>query len=95
MSAHEIQFEDAEGQAIGGLVLLDQGNRQLRCDWFGVCGNQAVIAVSPSTRGAAPQLACPAHLPNIFLSIWKTRNPPRLRVRDGSALLARNDQVGR
>jgi hypothetical protein len=94
MGAQEILFEDAEGQVIGGLVLLGQGHRQLRCDWFGTCGNQAVIAVSPSVRRAAPQLACLVHLPNIFLSIWQAHKPPRLRVRDGSALLARNEQVG-
>lgn len=93
MGAIEIMLEDREGRTVGGLVLLDQGHRQLPCDWFGTCGNQAVVAVSPSVPRAAPQLACQAHLPNIFLSIWQTHNPPRLRVRDGSRLLALNDKA--
>jgi hypothetical protein len=86
-------MQDREGRDVGGLILLDQGHRRLNCDWFGTCTNKAVAAVVPKEKRAAPQLACGTHLPNMFLSIWRTANPPRLLVRDGSRLLARNDQV--
>jgi len=86
-------IQDREGHDLGGLVLLDQGNRQLNCDWFAGCTHKAIAAIVPTTQGAAPQLACGTHLPNMHLAIWRDKNPPRLLVRDGSRMLARNDQV--
>lgn len=88
-----LMLQDGQGQDVGGLVLLDQGHRQLRCDWFGGCTHLAVAAIVPSTRGAAPQLACGMHLANMHLAIWKPHNPPRLVVKNAARLLARNDQV--
>ena len=89
-----IQLQDKEGHDLGGLIFLDQGNRQHTCDWFGGCTHHAVVAVMPSTKSGAPQLACGTHLPNIFLAIWRHSNPPRLIVKDAHKLLARNEKVG-
>jgi len=86
-------LQDREGRDLGGFIILDQGHRRLSCDWLGVCTNQAIIAIVPSVARAAPQLACGSHAPNMFLSIWRNANPPRLLVKDGSRLLAKNDQV--
>ncbi len=86
-------LRDSEGHDLGGIILLDQGNRQLKCNWFGSCSNHAVIAIVPSTKNAAPQLACGTHFPNMYLAIWRQHNPPRFLVKDGSRLLARNEQV--
>ncbi len=86
-------LQDREGRDLGGFIILDQGHRRLSCDWYGVCTSQAIIAIVPSVRNAAPQLACGSHAPNMFLAIWKTANPPRLLVKDGSRLLSKNDKV--
>lgn len=88
-----ILIQDSQGRDVGGLILLDQGNRQHRCDWYGGCTHQAIIAIVPSTFGAAPQLACSTHFSNMHLAIWRQTNPPRLVIKDGARLLAKNEKV--
>src|SRR5882724_1443034 len=89
VTAYGIQLIDRMGQRIGGLILLDHGNRQHKCDWLAGCGNTAIIAVMPSVRGAEPQLACADHLGKIHGSIWQSVNPPEIRAVDATPILYR------
>lgn len=86
-------FQDKEGHDLGGLIILDQGHRRLHCDWFGTCTKQAVVAIVPRDPRAAPQLACGGHVSNMYLAIWRPVNPPKILVKNGAAILAKNDQV--
>jgi hypothetical protein len=86
-------IQDKEGRSIGGLVILDQGNRRLPCDWYAGCVHHAVVAVIPREPTAAPQLACGTHLAAIHLSIWQPNNPPRFIIKNVARMLARNDKV--
>lgn len=93
MSAYAIQLKDREGNVVGGIVLLDQGHRQLTCDWLAGCGSIAIVAILPTTPGSPPQLSCSAHLERIHGSIWAGHNPPKIRTYDATPILYRNDKV--
>lgn len=94
MTAVSVRMQDNQGNTVGGLILLDQGNRRLTCDWeWGACTKQAVAAVYPSTPGSAPQLACLDHLAMMHNSLWSHTNPPRLLVQEASFMLGRNEKA--
>lgn len=88
-----IVMYDSQNRKIGGVILLDQGHRQLKCDWLEGCGHRAVIAIMSRDPSGPPQLACAGHFARMFGSIWKPVKPPRVRMIEAGEFLARNDQV--
>lgn len=81
---------DREGHHLGALVVLDQDGGPQPCGWRDGCLFTAIMAVIPGRNSAQPpQLACGSHLGRIYESIWKSTNPPRLRVVDAASLIRR------